>query len=142
MDSFEVEARDATVHPQCLLPSLWIYNEMSSHITEIISTACSNKSLCRKSIASHGTDTARSSCLHFFEIMRFNKSKRGYKHQCILWPLDLNITLPLQWVQKDNMPRHFSPHSSKFWKHSMVKNLFSNLDLAWQQCYNWRFLFL
>lgn len=36
MDFFEVEAIDPTVHPQSLLPSLWIYNEMSSHITQII----------------------------------------------------------------------------------------------------------
>lgn len=61
MDSFEVEARDATVHPQCLLPSLWIYNEMSSHITQIISSAACIKEHLLQAIV-------QTLCVHYVRI--------------------------------------------------------------------------
>ncbi len=64
MDLFEVEARDPTVYPQCLLPSLWIYNEMSSHITQIISSAACIKAFVENLLQA----MVQTLCVHYVRI--------------------------------------------------------------------------
>lgn len=100
--------------------SLWISDEMNSDITEIISSARLFKSLCM--LWSRHCSFIMST---FYEMIILQIQERSCAPECFPWPLDLNIPLPLQWVQKDNVPRNFSPHSSKFWK-----QIFSNLDLV------------
>lgn len=64
MDLFQAKARDLTVHTISITnysPSLWIYNEMSSHITQIISSAACIKEHLLQAIV-------QTLCVHYVHI--------------------------------------------------------------------------